>query len=182
MDFKEFLLLRSFYVLYHVILLTIYILSVFTIFPIFIHLTRINRQKDRESSVFLITNHIYKITIYSQIMIVSSAISVLIFLSIPMLFSIETLEKEAEPEAEIGILAIITAITFYPLTLVLLFVKLLSIPTIFFVRQFVIDYEVNLNGILDEKIENLENNLVLEQFECRGGSQYSSERYFIIDN
>ncbi|CAI5450504.1 unnamed protein product [Caenorhabditis angaria] len=100
---EEKYLLRSF-VLYHLILLTIYILSVFTIFPIFIHLTRINRQKDRESSVFLITNHIYKITIYSQFLIVLCAISFLVLFFLAMCLN----------ESEYAIItSIIRTITFY---------------------------------------------------------------------
>ncbi|CAI5450494.1 unnamed protein product [Caenorhabditis angaria] len=70
------------YYSYHIILIIIYILSIFIIFPFFIHFTRINRKKDREASVYRITNHLYKITVNSQIMILIELIAIIHFIFI----------------------------------------------------------------------------------------------------
>ncbi|CAI5450487.1 unnamed protein product [Caenorhabditis angaria] len=63
--------------LYHGILILIYILSTIIIFPLFIHFTRINREKDREVPIYRITNHLYQITVFSQSLILLSAVSII---------------------------------------------------------------------------------------------------------
>ncbi|CAI5450522.1 unnamed protein product [Caenorhabditis angaria] len=46
-------------------------------FPLFIHFTKINRERDKECSIFPITNHLYYITIISQVMILVTVCSML---------------------------------------------------------------------------------------------------------
>ncbi|CAI5450537.1 unnamed protein product [Caenorhabditis angaria] len=62
--------------IYVILLLTIYILSAFIIFPLFVHFTKINREKDEKVPIYQITNHLYKITFISQFIIFVSAISI----------------------------------------------------------------------------------------------------------
>ncbi|CAI5450525.1 unnamed protein product [Caenorhabditis angaria] len=63
--------------IYFAILVSIYISSVFIIFPLFIHFTKINREKDRESSIFQISSHLYRITVISQYLILTLAFALL---------------------------------------------------------------------------------------------------------
>ncbi|CAI5450533.1 unnamed protein product [Caenorhabditis angaria] len=74
---NSFFIWKSF-VFYHYAIIIIYALSVFIIFPIFVHFTKINREKDEQSSIYAITHHLYKITVVSQFTITLTAVSVII--------------------------------------------------------------------------------------------------------
>ncbi|CAI5443835.1 unnamed protein product [Caenorhabditis angaria] len=76
-DFQQILLFNSLR-LYFYILMIIYTSSVFIIFPLFVYFSKINRNKDEQSPIFPITSHLYKITVYSQILILINTISFII--------------------------------------------------------------------------------------------------------
>ncbi|CAI5450521.1 unnamed protein product [Caenorhabditis angaria] len=130
LSLPETILQHSFF-FYHVILMFIYFSSVFIIFPIFIHFTRINREKDRNASIYPITYHLYQITIISQFMIIILASSIIIVI-------LETYFKHTNIISFILLnLAIISSIIVYIFNLIVVPVQNLLIFFLAFQRFLV---------------------------------------------
>ncbi|CAI5450484.1 unnamed protein product [Caenorhabditis angaria] len=71
---------------YVIILMLFYFLSIVTSFPLFNYFIKINRKKDQKSSIYQITNHLYKITAISQCMITSSLLFIFCYILINLDF------------------------------------------------------------------------------------------------